>query len=163
MKIQRRFVDHHRQGDTTEAGFALLGTLAVVIVLGVMVTVALATLQPKATPSGTTLAGVTTTTVPKNAASGAQEAAISACQADFQVISTAISEYRALQGNYPGAGTAWATSSANGGPLLQTWPSEVQYFALTWNGSVLSVVPVRGAESHGSVGTSSPVTGCFAA
>ena len=163
MKIRRRIVDHHYPGNTTEAGFALLGTLAVVIVLGVMVTVALATLQPKATPSSTTLPGATTTTIPQSAASGAQEAAIAACQADYQVINSAISEYSALQGDYPPSGTGWATSSANGGPLLQTWPSEANYFALTWNGSVLSVVPARGPASHGSAGTNFPPTGCFAA
>ena len=164
MKSQRRIVELHSQVNATEGGFALLGTLAVVIILGVMVAIALTALQPKSTPSSTTLPGTpTTTTVPQSAASGAQEAAIAACQVDFQAITTAIAEYQDLQSSSPAAGTAWATSRANGGPLLQAWPSDAKYFNITWNGSVLSVVPARGAASHGSAGTSSPATGCFAA
>ena len=164
MKSQRQIFDHHRRGHSTEGGFALVGTLAVVIILGVMVAIALATLQPNATPSGTTLPGTpTTTTIPQSAASGAQEAAAVACEVDFLSISTEVAEYRAINGTNPAAGTAWATSSANGGPLLKAWPTDAKYFTITWNGSVLSVVPAHGTPSHGSPGASAPATGCFAA
>ena len=61
------------------------------------------------------------------------------------------------------AGVAWATATANGGPYLQAWPESANYYSITWNGAQLSVIPVRGAPSHGSDGASSPKTGCFAA
>lgn len=164
MKSQRQIFDHHSRGYFTEGGFALVGTLAVVIILGVMVAITLSVLQPRASPISTTLPGLpTTTTIPQSAASGGQEAAAVVCEVDFLSISTEVAEYRAVNGTYPAAGTAWATSSANGGPLLQAWPTDAKYFTITWNGSVLSVVPAHGTPSHGSPGTSSPATGCFAA
>jgi len=114
-------------------------------------------------PGATTIPGVTPTTAPATPESGAQEAAVSACQANYQAIETALADYRALNGSLPAAGTAWATVAGNGGPYLQVWPESATYYSITWNGSQLGVIPVRGASSHGDDGTSSPKTGCFAA
>ena len=70
-------------GSTAEAkerGFAMIGTLAVVLILGVLATIVLSSNHP-ATPSGSGASSlVTTTTVPQSVGSGAQEAAISACK-----------------------------------------------------------------------------------
>lgn len=143
----------------------MLGTLLTVIVLGVMVVIMLNTLggAPSGTGMGTTIAGATTTTVPATAKSGAQEAAASACQANYLAIETALADYRSLNGSLPAAGVAWATAAANGGPYLQVWPGSALYYSITWNGAQLGVIPVRGASSHGSDGASSPKSGCFAA
>jgi len=143
----------------------MLGTLLTLIILGVMAVIMLNTLggSPSGTGSTTTIPGVTVTTAPTTPLNGAQEAAVSACQANYVAIETALADYRSLNGSSPAAGTAWATSTANGGPFLQVWPESATYYSITWNGTSLSVTPVRGASSHGSDGTSSPKSGCFAA
>ena len=143
----------------------MLGTLLTVIVLGVMAVIVLNTLggSPSGTGTTTTIPGATTTTVPATAESGAQKAAASACQANYQAIETALADYRSLNGSLPAAGAAWATAASNGGPYLQVWPESAPYYSITWNGAQLSVIPVRGKSSHGSDGTSSPKSGCFAA
>jgi type II secretory pathway pseudopilin PulG len=152
--------------DATESGVAMIGTLLVVIILGILVTIVL-TNQPAAknTTQETTSSGalVTTTTVPQSVGSAAQQAAVSTCQLNFQAVTTALTDYKAVNGSNPAAGVAWATSSALGGPYMQTWPNGHPYYTLQWNGSALSVVPLRGTASHGSIGTSAPATGCFAA
>jgi hypothetical protein len=82
---------------------------------------------------------------------------------NYLAIETVLGEYRALNGALPPAGSAWATSPTHGGPYLQQWPESVRYYTITWNGDELSVSPARGVASHGSYGTHTPVTGCFAA
>ena len=148
----------------------MLGLLLTVIILGVMVVIMLKTLggSPSATGATTTVPGSsatpgTTATAPVTPENGAQEAAVAACQANFLAIETALTDYRSLNGSSPAAGAAWATATANGGPYFQAWPESATYYSITWNGAQLSVIPVRGAPSHGSDGTSSPKTGCFAA
>jgi hypothetical protein len=150
-------------GSCREQGIALLGTLLTLLVLGVMVVIMLNTLggSPSGTGTTTTIPGATTT-VPATPESGAQDAAVSACRANYQAIETALADYRSLNGSLPAAGAAWATASANGGPYLQAWPESVPNYSITWNGAQLSVIPVRGASSHGSDGTSFPKSGCFA-
>jgi hypothetical protein len=147
-----------------EQGIALLATLLTLIILSVMVVVMFNTLggTPSATAT-TTIPGVTATTAPATPANGAQEAAVSACQVDYLAIATALADYRTLNGSPPAAGTTWATATTNGGPYLQVWPKGAPYYSLTWNGAQLSVVPAKGTSSHGSDGTRSPKSGCFAA
>lgn len=143
----------------------MLATLLTVIILAVMVVIMFNTLggSPSSTGPTTTILGVSATTAPATPESGAQEAAVSACEANYQAIETALAGYRSLNGSPPAAGVAWATAATNGGPYLQAWPESATYYSITWNGLELSVVPKRGASSHGSDGTSSPKTGCFAA
>jgi hypothetical protein len=153
-------------GSRGERGVAMLATLITVIILGVMVVIMFNTLggSPSSTATSTSIPGEgATTTAPATPANGAQEAAVSACQANYESLETALSDYRALNGSAPAAGTAWATAATNGGPYLQSWPVSAPYYCITWNGVQLSVVPVRGAPSHGNDGTSSPKSGCFAA
>ena len=152
-------------GSCREQGIALLGTLLTVIVLAVMAVIMLNTLggSPSGTGTTTTIPGATTATVPATLESGAQEAAVSACRANYRAIEMALADYRSLNGLLPAAGAACATAAANGGPYLQVWPESARDYSIVWNGTQLSVIPVRGASSHGSDGTSSPQSGCFAA
>ena len=153
-----------------EHGVALLATLITVLILGVMTVIMFnalggtpsGTVTATTTPGETTIPGATTT-APATPASDAQVAAVSSCQLNYAAIETALGDYRTLNGSSPAAGTEWATAATNGGPYLQVWPESAPYYTITWNGTQLSVVPARGASSHGSDGTSSPKTGCFAA
>jgi hypothetical protein len=152
-------------GSGPEQGIALLATLVTLIILGVMVVIMFNTLggSPSGTGTGTTIPGATTTTVPTTPGSASQVAAVAACRANYLAIETALADYRSLNGSSPAAGAAWATAAGNGGPYLQAWPESALYYSITWNGAQLSVIPVRGASSHGSEGSSSPKSGCFAA
>jgi hypothetical protein len=146
----------------------MLGVLLTVIILGVMVVIMFNTLGGSPSSGTTTIPGSTatpgtTTTAPATPENGAQEAAVSACQANYQAIESALADYRSLNGSAPAAGTGWATATANGGPYLQVWPESATYYSISWNGAQLSVIPARGASSHGDDGTSSPKTGCYAA
>jgi hypothetical protein len=149
-------------GSYRDEGIALLGTLLTLVILGVMAVIMFNTLGGSPSGPTTTILGETTTTAP-TPESGAQAAAVSACQANYQAIETALADYRSLNDSSPAAGTAWATATANGGPFFQVWPETALYYSITWNGVQLSVIPVRGASSHGSDGTISPKSGCFAA
>jgi type II secretory pathway pseudopilin PulG len=141
----------------------MIGILLVVVILGILATIVLA-VQGSTSPKGTNGAASqgTTTTAPQSVGSAAQESAISACEADYQTVNSALQTYRTLKGTEPAAGSAWATAGA-GGALLASWPTDPQYFTITWDGTQLSVIPAKGTASHGSVGTSTPPTGCFAA
>jgi hypothetical protein len=143
----------------------MLATLVTLIVLAVIAVIMFNALSgtPSSTGPTTTIRGVTPTTAPATPENGAQEAAVAACQANYQALETALADYESLNGSEPAAGTAWATSTSNDGPFLQSWPQSPTYYSITWNGSILSVTPVRGASSRGSVGTRSPKSGCFAA
>jgi hypothetical protein len=162
----RRQLAENDSSQPKENGVAMIGTLAVVIILGILVSIVLAS-NHTATPSttvGTTSSGAaaTTTTVPQSVGSAAQQAAVATCQFDYEAIEAALMNYKTLNGANPAEGTAWATSSAKGGPYMQSWPDGRPYYTLQWNGTTLNVVPSRGTSSHGSIGTSTPVTGCFA-
>jgi hypothetical protein len=147
-----------------DAGFALVGTLIVVVILAILATIVVTSLSGKSPSSpGNTIPGAGGTTIPTNAANGAQLAAVSSCQADFASVTSAVTTYRTLNGSNPPAGTQWATSTANNGPFMSPWPSDPGYFTLTWNGSEISVIPAHGTASHGSPGSSTPKTGCYAA
>jgi hypothetical protein len=144
-------------------GYALIGMLIVVVILGVLATIVLSsTLGSTGPGSVAKISPGPTTTTPPSIASGARQSAVSACEVDFQSVETALRTYRALNGVLAPPGSAWATSSSRGGPFMQAWPSDAPNFSLIWNGSTLSVVPTNGTASHGSYGTRSPASGCFA-
>jgi hypothetical protein len=146
-----------------DQGYAMVSMLIVVVILGALVTIALAGPHGP-TPSVTVDKGSPSTTAAtaQSIAGVVSRAQVSACEADFTSVDTAIGEYRTLNSGSPSPGTAWATSTTSGGPFMQSWPSGAPNFSISWNGSQLSVVPKKGATSHGSYGTSSPATGCFA-
>ena len=154
-----RGIDRH----DAERGASTLGILLVVVILGVLVAITLKFGFGATSPS-TTIAGshATTTTAPSTPAQGATAAMLSACEANYATIQQAVATYQALNGAKPPSGSAWSTATANGGPILQAWPTSPGHYSITWNGSVISVVPVHGTASHGSYGVSSPPSGCFA-
>ncbi len=140
----------------------MVSTLVTIIVLGVIAGVVVS--ESSHSKPSTSLSGSTTTsTSPQSIGTDAQLAAVSGCQANFAIIAAAIQTYSAETGSPPPAGAAWATSSANGGPILQSWPTDPAYYSITWNGVSEIVTPKKGVASHGSMGTSSPPTGCYAA
>jgi type II secretory pathway pseudopilin PulG len=150
--------------DQRDQGFSLIAILAVVMLLGILATIAVS-VNLSTSPAGppTTASpgpGVGTTTA-TNVGSVSRQATLSACEASYASVDAALEAYRTMNGRSPARGTAWATSAADGGPFLQSWPSDPRY-AITWDGSLLSVVPSRGATSHGSFGASSPPSGCYA-
>ncbi len=152
------------RGRRSERGVGMISTLAVVVILGVIVTIVISNGGTPSTPK-TNLSGApsgTTTTGPSSIGSDAKAAAISSCLGNFAIVESAISDYQTLENSTPPAGTTWATSSSSG-PILQSWPSDPPYYALSWNGHELSVIPGHGGvASHGNTGTSSPPTGCHA-
>lgn len=145
---------------TFEQGYAMVSMLIVVVILGALVAIVLEG-SNSPTPAGPGTA-ITTPTTPQALAKVAPQAQVVACEADYTSLDTALGAYRALNGDYPAPGTAWASSPKNGGPFLQTWPTGAPSFRFAWNGSQLIVIPRKGVASRGSYGTSSPQTGCFA-
>jgi hypothetical protein len=155
--------DHLVSARHDERGSALVATLSVIVILGVMVAISLSlNIGSSPTPKVTSPTNVTTTTAPKTVASGASEATVAACEANYAIVSNAVQTYRALNGSSPPAGTSWATSSANGGPIMQSWPSAPSSYAIVWNGRELSVAPTKGAPTHGTEGSQALKTGCYA-
>ena len=138
----------------------MVSMLIVVVILGILVVIVVSHPQ-SATPTSGSSAG-STTTVPQTIAQAVPPAQLSACEADFTSVTTAISAYEAVNAAPPAPGTAWATSTSNSGPFLQSWPSDAPNFSISWDGTQLSVIPQKGVASHGSYGTSLPATGCFA-
>lgn len=130
-----------------DAGSSLVGLLMAMLILGIIAAVAIG-------------GGITT---PKTAATATGATARAACASDYQTVNGAVQSYFGTNLVYPPPGTAWATSKAKGGPYLTSWPDDPRYYAISWNGSELDVVPAHGAPSFGSPGTSSPATGCGAA
>jgi Tfp pilus assembly protein PilX len=153
--------------EDSERGSALLGVLSVVVILGILVVIALsANLGSSPSTVGSTTPGETTapttTTVPQSVANGAQVATVSACQANFAEIQQVVEDYKALNGSNPPPGTRWATASSSGDSFIQAWPSGAPSYSITWNGTAIGVVPTKGRPSYGSVGVTSPASGCFA-
>lgn len=140
----------------------MLSTLVVVVILGVIVTIAISNGPSSPKSTGGSAAGTTTTTSVKSIGTEANEAAVASCLGNFATVSAALATYKTLETSAPPAGTAWATSSATGGALLESWPTDAPYYVITWNGVTLNVIPKRGVASHGTQGTSTPPTGCYA-
>jgi hypothetical protein len=148
-----------------ERGSSLVAILSVIATLGVLVAITLSVSLGTSTPPPRTnhsSPAATTTAAPTSVASGATQATLAACEANFAIVNSAIETYRALNGSYPPAGTAWATSNANAGPIMAIWPSGAPSYRLVWNGRDLSVVPTNGPASHGSIGRGPDASGCFA-
>jgi hypothetical protein len=142
----------------------MLSTLVVVVILGVLVTVVLSNSPgKKPNASGDSSTQTTITTTPKSIGTEAQLAAVSGCEANYTSVVTAVQTYSAENGSPPAAGTVWATSTSSGGPFIESWPADPKYYSIVWNGVSVDVIPAKGVASHGSVGTSSPPTGCYAA
>jgi hypothetical protein len=149
---------------SSERGVAMVSTLAVVIILGIIVTIVISNgpSGPKTSVGGSAPATTTTITV-KTVGNDATASAIASCLASYIEVDTALTYYKTLNGASPPAGTTWATTTANGSALIQSWPSADSYYTISWNGNEFIVIPKRGTPSRGTSGTSTPPTGCYAA
>ena len=134
---------------------ALVATLATLIILAILAVIVLSQSPPRPTPV-TDASGRPLDTSPTAVASAARAAA---CQANYDVVASALSTYKSLHGANPPAGTAWATSSA--GPLLASWPTGADY-TIIWTGRALVVRPAHGPASVNSGGAAALMSGCFA-
>lgn len=134
--------------------------IVTLLLLGV-ISVAVLTLGSNPPPGGPHSPSTSSTT-PGSVETPIGHSIAAACTADFATVNTAIGAYRSINGAPPPAGRAWATSRANGGPFLQSWPDMPPGYSLTWDGVRLSVVPPTGLVSHASAGRRSPVSGCYA-
>ena len=80
--------------------------------------------------------------------------------ANVEAVQSAATYYSTRNVGAPPAGRAWATSSANGGPYLQSWPIAPGDYTIAWNGRAVVVTPAHGRASVGSAGTTAPPSGC---
>ena len=95
------------------------------------------------------------TTAPTTPESGAQEAAVSACEANYLSIETALTEYRSLNGSPPAPEPRGRRRPRTAG-LPASLAGECDVLLHLLERSELSVVPVRGAASHGSTARALP-------
>jgi type II secretory pathway pseudopilin PulG len=132
--------------DATDDGYTMIALLAVVLILGVL--------------SALVLGGGFSN--PQPVASATKGHATTACESDYSSVGGAVQAYFAANLTNPPSGTSWATAHAHGGPYLQSWPDDPDYYDIVWNGQEVSVVPAHGRSSYASYGSSAPPTGCFA-
>ncbi|HXN58944.1 MAG TPA: prepilin-type N-terminal cleavage/methylation domain-containing protein [Acidimicrobiales bacterium] len=103
-----------RRAAGEEVGFTLIELLIVIVVLGILAATVIFALS-----------GVTSSS------------AVAACNSDAKSVEVAVQAYRA----YPGNNNAWPanqaalTGSANGGPYLQSWPSNTGHYVISIDGS----------------------------
>ena len=149
-------------GTPNDEGVSMIGLLMVLLILGVLAAIAMSQLSGlPSTTTATTLEPGSAVTVPALGATP-NAALVAACEADYRAIEVAIDSYRAINGSAPPAGTAWSEESSLGIRYLAAWPSD-PHFSISWDGAQLSVVPALGTASRGSMGSSSPPSGCYAA
>jgi len=119
-EIQRR----RAAGELDVQGFTLIELLIVIVVLGILAAVVVFA-----------LGGVTS------------QSAVSACNADAKTVEVAVAAYQANNGtNLPlgAAGQTALLAAANGGPYLQTFPSNSgANYTITIDGAVANQVDVK--------------------
>lgn len=72
-------------------------------------------------------------------------AARAVCDVAVSALNQAVTAYQQLNGKLPPPGRAWAITSTNGTPWLQTWPGVAHEFTITWTGHHMVVATPHGA------------------
>ena len=145
-----------RRGGAAGIGFSLIGTLAVVVVLGIAAAIAIPSLSAHkggstgasstattsgvigGSRSGTSPAAPATTTEPTTGIPS--EAAVQACEADAQTVATAVQDYEALNGG-SGSAVTPAVLTSGSSPFLRSFPASPDYAISIVNGVVMVSAP----------------------
>lgn len=111
LATYRRIKQRRSEAEDTEEGFTLIELLIVIVVLGILAAVVVFS-----------LGGVT------------GKSAVAACQADGNTVETAIAAFNA---NNPGLTVTQSllTGSTDGGPYIQSWPSNAPHYAYSIDSS----------------------------
>lgn len=159
MSSRSRSDSSASRSERAEAGVSLVGMISVLLILAVMAVFAMRStptvMSPRASPANQSSPDA----MSRIPTSGSSLATVAACRADYLTLAMALAAYRSIDGVSPPAGRTWATTGS--AALIHNWP-KLSGFAFSWNGTLLSVVPIAGTASHGSLGTSTPPTGCYA-
>lgn len=144
-----REIQARKADENDESGFTLIELLIVIVVLGILAAVVVFALG-----------------------SVTGQSAVSACNADAKTVETAVAAYNANNGTPLAAGAAGQTAllgSANGGPYLQSWPSNPTHYVVTLDATTAGQVDVApigtGAAAvnyNTETGTTKALGGCGA-
>ena len=106
--------------ERNDRGFSLISLLIVLIILGVMMALTIDGLNGTGLPTPPTSGSTSGVTTTGGAGGIITQAAVSACEADYSSIESAIVTYFSDNGKPPGPGTTWATTNPYGAPIMQS-------------------------------------------